>query len=85
MLKADQLAELLQGLLDNEEMTAEMISAIALLECAKHLAIISECCDGKPFFDRRNKDRRTPVGPKSPGGNKARTEMTIMPRKQREE
>lgn len=61
----DQLAELVQELIEKNEMTADVVQAIALLECAKHLAIISECCSKnkgwQPRKERKNVEGVSPI------------------------
>lgn len=63
-MSPDQLAELVQELIEKNEMTAEVVQAIALLECAKHLAIISECCaKGKGWQPRKERKGNQAASP----------------------
>lgn len=58
-MSPDQLAELVQELIEKNEMTADVVQAIALLECAKHLAIISECCAQNKGWQPRKQRKET--------------------------
>lgn len=63
-MSPDQLAELVQELIEKNEMTADVVQAIALLECAKHLAIISTCCtQGKGWQPRKERKSTQAASP----------------------